>query len=424
MGTGYREPGVRYREVDAPYRGVFVFTTPLEVPASMHASLREATPNTPDTPSQVLRLDGSPGASIVTLLDLDIPAEISVDAEILHAELILFRSDAWTAGVKTITVHALSGWWDPRATTFATIPAVGTTFDAETTTGDGAAGDQVSINVTELAREAVAARDAGVDAFFGFRLTTSSTDELSFFSSLATPQYGPFLRLEVSVPPFPPEDLVPAGGRAVSMSKPVLSSRFRDSDAEDTISAIHVQVSTDDTFTTVDYDSGEVAATSTLFDLGDPPTGAPAATDLVEGETNHWRVRVRDNHGLWSEWSAPVSFVYIDKGVLTVTEPAGSTTPSPTPSFEFTFAPAGAETQELVEVELEQLIDGLWRSRWVYRTTDAVTSVTLPDDYALEEGERYRRAVRLFDSIEREDIAGDRAFLEDIAELTLEPLEI
>lgn len=400
----------------------YTYVTPLEAPSPMSASIREATPTTPDAQSQVLRVNNTASAKVYALVDEDIDARIGVGAQILHADLLLYKAAAWTSGAKTIDVHVVTESWDSESVTWNNAPTVGDSVSASVD-GAGAAGDLIEVDVTSLVQAAVASRDAGLETFYGFRISTTSTDDLTFAAAFSTQR--PTLKVEPSVPPNAPEDLLPNGGRAVSETLPLLDSRFRDNDAEDVVSAGQWRISTTEEMDSLVYDSGEVNVTSAQFDLNDPPAGAAAVTPLSEATPYFWDVKLRDSHGLWSDFSDVAEFQVIAKGTLTLDAPASSTVTSPTPTFSFTFTPAGAETQQSVEWDLEVFRDGLWRSHWLYRrTVTSATEVTLPDAYALSEGENYRLTVRVWDDVNREDYAGDRSFLSDSQIFELEGVSV
>jgi hypothetical protein len=369
-------------------------------------------------------VNGTDDEKIYTFLDVDIPADVGEGAQILRAELMLHKGETWVAGDKTLIVNVITSPWDAETVTYDTVPSVGA-YVSTTVEGAGVAGDLVTLNVTPLVQAAVASRDAGVEGFFGFRLSTDSEDDLVFSSAYVTPDARPILKVEVSVPPNAPEDLLPNGGRAVSETQPLLDSRFRDADAEDIVSAGQWRISLTETMDDLVYDSGEVDVTSAQFDLDDPPAGAPATPTLSGGIIYYWDVRLRDNHGLWSDWSSVASFEVVAKGTLVLTSPATSSVSSPTPMFEATFTPDDAETLRSIEWDLEVFRDGLWRSHWLSRrTVSSATSVTLPDAYALREGESYRLTVRAWDDVDREDMAGDRNFLSATQQFTLEEVSV
>jgi len=118
---------------------------------------------------------------------------------------------------------------------------------------------------------------------------------------------------------------------ALAASDVTLSaSAFSDTDAEDTFSASQWVI----------RDSGgevynQVAGAVTSITV-------PAATFTV-GATYYWKVRYRDQHEVWSDYSDEGSFVYGSDATVTPT-PTPSSTPSytPTPSATSTVCAIGA----------------------------------------------------------------------------------
>lgn len=398
---------------------IYDFTTLTEVLASMSASIREASPDTPDPESTYLRLDGTASVVVRSLIGIDRRVPIGVGAQVLRANLVLYKGAAWTDS-GTVTAQPLDGAWEAASVTWNTQPAVrAETASASVSTG-GADGDEVSIDITELIQASIAEDDAAGVRWYGLRLVTDATGEQLFHSAHSSPSLRPRMEIEWSIPPAAPLDLLPNGGRAISETKPEFVFRFFDEDAEDTLSAIQVQIDTEDTFETPDYDSGQLSHSLPRFDLNAPPTGAPATPTLLAATTYYWRAKVWDNHGQESDWSEGASFVYVAKGTLTLDSPATSSVSSPTPTISWT-----ASAQTSYEVEVERRVGSVWEEHWtVARTVGATTEVTLPDAYRLQENEDYRVTVRVWDATDREDLSGDRAFLEDSQEITLDPVSI
>lgn len=388
----------------------YLYVTPLEVASSMSASVRSTTPTTPDPRSEFIRLDGT---TVRGLLHVDHDVPLGVGAQVLHADLILYKADAWpSSGV--VTVSPIDADWDAETVTWNTQPAVRTGTTAPVASG-GAAGDEVSIDVTDIIKASIALADTAGTPWRGLRLSVDTSGEKKLYSSYAAPTLRPRLTLETSRPPLAPFELQPNAGRAVSETKPELVARFADPDLEDTLSAVRVQIATVDTFTTTVYDSGKIASSTPRFDLASPPAGAPATPTLSTATTYYWREKVWDNHGLESDWSEVGSFIAATKSALTLTSPSGSSITSPVPAIAWTFS-----GQEQVEILLEKREGGIWVEHWtVPKHVSATTSFSVPNDYALREGVDYRVTVRGWDSVFREDMPGDRAFSEDSQEFTL-----
>jgi hypothetical protein len=370
--------------------------------ASASASVREATPSTSDPESQFIRLDGTTSAKMRGLLDVEHGVPPGQDATVLSATLYLYKAESWS-GTATVTVEPLSASWDPYSSTWTNQPGV------------RAASATVSVDITSLIASAVAADDAAASRWYGVRLSITASGQRLFYSPLGPEEYRPKLVRDYSVPPDAPSDPIP-NGQVVSETKPLLVATFTDQDADDTISAIEVEIDDSSAFGSLHYDSGKVSHTEASFDTNSPPTGAPVMTALTAATTYYWRMRVWDNHDQVSDWSPTAEFTIVAKGALVLTAPAGSTVSTATPTITHTFS----GTQDEIEVEIERLEDGVWLTHWeLPRHVSTALSHTVPDGYALEEGETYRVAVRVWDDESRADLPGDLSYAEDTQEFTV-----
>jgi hypothetical protein len=383
---------------------VYRFATPLEVDSHMSATVREASPTTPDPQTLLVTLDGSAGARQYGLLGVEHGIEPGQGVEVLRADLILTLAEDMPTGSYTFTVETVGESWDAATITWASQPDV--SGSATAADSGRAAGDEITINITPLVTQAVATEAAAGTEWYGLRVSVSGSEEIVLYGAFST-AYQPKIRSEVSRPPVAPFNLQPSE-LAVSETKPELRWDFRDLDAEDVLSEIYVQVDTSDDFETPLYDSGWVASTIPRFDLASPPSGAPATPTLSTGTTYYWQARHRDNHGVESEFSTVTSFTVVTKGTLT----ADPVPEVPTPTFSWSLTGA---TQVAYYLAVEESIGGIWttvwESPWQLSTAE---EVTLPDDYVLQEGRNYRRVLRVTDNVERADLPGDRAYYEDI----------
>lgn len=154
------------------------------------------------------------------------------------------------------------------------------------------------------------------------------------------------------------------------------------------------------------------------------PSFRPAFDDLANDAERYWLVDVKDNDGIASGPSSPRKFVRKTKGTLAITAPsAGSpaTVEDTTPkiSHSFTGRTQEAVRHELFEDQLLALLPQFYQS--IYRTGRRATSSpdhTIPskDDagdrlikYQLRD---YKIRVRVWDTIDREDMPGDPSWVQ------------
>ena len=234
---------------------------------------------------------------------------------------------------------------------------------------------------------------------YGWKLTTTSSTLLRLFS-LNAAQYKPTLVVEWTDKPDTPTVLHPLNGKAVSSNKPVVRMSYSDPGGDDDLDAVKVQIDAAGDFTSPDFDSGWVTATTPELDLS-----TTAYAGLADGATTTLRCRVRDEAGGESDWSDPVTFSRDDKGTLAITSPA-----APSSNFVDEFTPPIAwtftgETQKAYRV----LIAKASRPHtWIYdsgRVTSATTEHTLPFRWhghrVLKDDLDYIVTVRVWDAKDR-----------------------
>lgn len=394
-----------------------------EVPATMSASVRQASATTPDPISQYLRFKAAVSSDEVrALLDIERTAPIGLSAQVLEAKLLLYLAGVWPAGTHSISLKAIDEPWDAASATWTDKPSTRPATVTFSVTGGQADGTLIEVDITALVATSVSADDASGARWYGVEISTTATSELKFYSAFAAPETRPKMRIKYNLPPDAPSDLLPNGGRAVSEVRPEFVWRFNDPDAGDTLSFVQVQIATADDFASTTYDSTKVAYTAPRFDMGSPPSGSAAVSDLAPNTTYYWRAKQWDSHNLESDWSSAAEFEVRIKNTLTLLTPATSSVSSPTPTISWALS---AGTQAQWQVEIERKVAGVWLTHWDQGwSVGTTTSVTVPDDYALVEGEEYRVIVRVKDTIDREDMAGDRSFYEDSQEVTLAGLSV
>lgn len=256
------------------------------------------------------------------------------------------------------------------------------------------------------------------DPWYGFKISSANlVPSLSFYAPTHTnTTYRPRLEVEWSDEPDKPRTLAPAGGRAVSVAKPILRCDYVDVSGDTDLANIQVQTSATTSFTSPAFDSGTVATTTPELDLN-----ATAFAGLTDGQTIYWRVRVQDGAGLWSEWSDPVNFSRDDKGTLTVTSPSSGTpiVEDATPPISWTFT---GETQAAYQVSVTETTDDgatkLWTSG---KKTGTVTTYTLPTGVITSPDSTYQLSVRIWDTKQRETTPGDPAYTEVLRNFTYVP---
>ena len=182
---------------------------------------------------------------------------------------------------------------------------------------------------------------------------------------------------------------------------------YTDVSGSTTLDAVQVQVDAADSWTSPDWDSGEVTATVPELDLA-----AAGWSGLADGESTWWRVRVKDAAGLWSDWSDGAQFSRATKGALTLTNP-----PDLDPSLSYvedttppiTWAYTGTQTAWMVVL----FEDGQPWQRWLWtsgKVAGTETTVTPPPGVIKRTDRTYWVKVMVWDDALREYTPGDPVY--------------
>lgn len=332
---------------------------------------------------------------------------------VLSATLTTHVRGTWAA--QTLTVRAIASSWSSATLNWNNQPGVvGPT--ATEATGALSAGDEISIDVTTLIEQV-----ANGVAWYGFRIVTdeaASAQKLASFDSGLTAWT---LTVELSDAPEQPSSLAPDGG-AVSNPEPIVSWDFTDLGGASTDQAsLQVQADPAADEVTPAFDSGEVVSIEPQLDLSTTAYTGPAS-----GDSDQWRVRVKDGAGLWSEWSDWAPFTYEPKPTLTIDEPSGAVIYDPTPPVEASITGGTLRAWRIVVTK------GTDRTKILYNS--GIRQATDPTDIALTIPERnddglrifrddvsYQIGVRVWDDIDRAPgVTGDPTFVEDWVTVTFD----
>jgi hypothetical protein len=355
-------------------------------------------------------------------------------SNVADATLSLFVKTAWS-GSRTITVKRLPYSWKEKRITWenysATSPGISTNATS-VSVGSPTVGQLVTINVAAILQDAMSASE-----WYGFEITTTASNDTDFYSTEThLEEYRPELSVTWTTNPSPPRNLKPSGGNYVSLNKPVFTWEFVDLLGSTSQARHRIQIhtstslftSTDSTLANpgVEFDSGWVSNTQTQQDMA-----ATAWAGIADGATRYWRVAVEDGDGNKSNFSDPVSFTRAVKGILTITNPPGTSGDEGTCFVEETTPPivhTYSGTQESVRYILE-MYDRTDDSdedtaQWTvihktgWKKQDAGISYTIPKKNIRREkwGDgtyvKYRITVRVLDDKDRQSTPGDPNYIE------------
>lgn len=329
---------------------------------------------------------------------------------IISAKLRLYSGS--TVGTSTtFTVQRAASKWGVNRVTYTNQPTV-VAGSATKVMATLAPGTEVEIDVTTLVQGVA---DGG--AWYGFRVASSQTAASHWVHSTQglIGDYRPVLEVTWSLPPEAPENLSPAGGRAVSIAKPVIRSEFRDPDGQDTMNAMRVWFSATKSTVTADADTGAVTT-----DIPEVDLSTVAAINAWAGiglTTTSYRVCVQDSNNQWSDWSTWADVIRVAKGTLTMTAPSSGSPVFTDGSPTITWSLAGA-TQRAYQVVISRADrpnDWIWDSG---KLTGTATSASVPFGTIVDSSLTYRVRLRVWDTVDRESTPTDPAMYEITRDVT------
>lgn len=314
-------------------------------------------------------------------------------ATIVSATLTLTSYSA-TAATRTLRVGRVAGRQNYGTMTWLNKAPMTPPYASVTSTT--ATGGQKW--VFDVASQLQAVSDGA--SWWGFRVDSTSATPLRFDSSQSSyAERRPVLVVEWADEPDQPIDLAPDGGLAVSTPKPVLRFTHGDFGGDTTVAAVQVQTSSTAAFTSVSWDSGVTPATVPEFDLS--TSTFPGFTSVA----SWWRVRVQDGAGLWSVWSDAARVRYVERGLVTITQPAGSTIMDPTPPVSWDFS--GVQSAYRIVVSRgDKVRDPVWDSG---RRASASQATFVPEGI-LRDDKTYTVTVYVWDDVERASVPGAPAY--------------
>lgn len=344
--------------------------------------------------SSLARLKAS-GTTIYTLIYSGTPWPPG--ANILYAALRLWNSETWSGSV-TITVQRLAGNWSGSRVNWNNKPGVtGPTYTLTKT--DAAAHTMWEIPITAMMQLMANGGD-----WYGVQVSVSGSTVRKMHSTQAENlNVRPQMYIQWGDAVEAAENLSPDNNLSVDSPKPILTYDYTDLNG-DHLSLHQIQISTDSTFATVDYDSGWVVPTAgTQFD-----TSGTAWGGLADGASTYWRVRVQDSSGSQSDYSLPAQFKYTSKGSLTSNTLGGPDgggnyfVYDTTPPVLWTLT---GRTQAAYQVFIKDLDNGgvvLFDSGKITGTTDTIDTGSGGVTKVLPRvGGHYELTIRVWDTIAR-----------------------
>lgn len=359
--------------------------------ASYDAFVAEDFPNRNFANRSYLRARSGTGA-YRSFLHFPLDIRKYLGATIIEARLVLYHYG--TNPSATYAFRRVTQRWREGNVTWNDQPSQSPNGEATVTAG-GSDKDRMSVDVTAIVQSWAAGAAA-----YGFRMTTTATAGLVFYSSEAAERLQPRLLVTWTPGAEIPAKLHPGAGNATSRLYPVFSW-----DA-DTPTQVHLQVDDNPDFLNPIWDSDWVPQTELQYDTALDLTFSP----LVDNTTYWWRIQYVDDSGTTSLWSDAAEFEVRSLGVLTITSPT-STVETTTPTVSWTFT---GRLQESFRLQLFAP-DGTQPFE-VKRTASNATSYEIPDGLLVQNINAYTVKVTVWDTYTRDgtdlsdEVSASRSF--------------
>ena len=316
-------------------------------------------------------------------------------ATIVSATLNLHDFRAATGGARTLTVARVAASYQASKITWSNKPDV-TGTSTTLTQGDSTVDGRLwAIDVTPQMQSV-----SDGAAWYGFRVTSSIATHFSVHSRDSS-VFQPTLDIVWSDAPDAPSVLAPSNGRAVSVARPTLRFDFTDVSGDTSMQGFELQMNPSNVWTAPSVTTGVVASNAPEWLVN---------FDVLAAAVWWWRVRVKDGAGIWSAWSAGVSFTRTAKPAVTITNPAASPNnfvSEASPPFSWTAT--GQVAYQLFVTDPVDTATVLWTSG---KVTSADTAVSLPirKPAVISPGGSYNLTVRIWDNVARESTPGDPVY--------------
>lgn len=320
-------------------------------------------------------------------------------------------------GTVTVTVSRVVTKWRAGKVNWDNQPDITSTNASQVTLSNAPADSVWEFDVTDILQTVAVSGD-----WWGFRITVNSDAPVVFYSANANSINRPELEVEWSDAPEPPEELYPSGGRAVSVTKPLLMFDFVDQAGNQELNACQVLYSSSPNtdpltgmFTTITWDSGVQNISEPELDTA-LVTGAPTLTSTL----TYWMVRVQDGSGAWSDYSDPESMKYTANQAVTLTSPgsgASNFVTDATPPILWSVV--GVQTAYKATISTPDDPNTLlWNSG---KITTTETGFTLPAKVIKKANTLYRLTLRVWDDKDREKNGTNKIYTEVIRDFTYKP---
>lgn len=314
-----------------------------------------------------------------------------------HAYLKLHLNAAAAGGTLRVA-HCTSAFIYNRTTYNYKKPAGDGVYFVDTVIAPGATG-WLTIDITTMMN---AVWNGTIANWYGLRLSMTAASSVHLFDSMNSRvvggnDYRPYIEVEYSRRPDAPTVCSPSGTTCAGSLTPRVTWNFNDPDGrEDTQYGFRVYIYQDDG-TTLVHDSGDQVSSNQFYDV-------PGGAGLAWGTFYKWKVKVQDQHLLWSSDSIQFRFKPNRLPTIAFTDPAGATVDKVTPTIAWSFSDLDGDAQWWYRLTLydKRVGTSTWRQVWSSgRINSLVQECLIPAGYIKNEVDDYRLELQVCDAVVR-----------------------
>lgn len=333
-------------------------------------------------------------------------------ATIISAHMQTYNGDAW-GGTVNYRAALIAGKWTASRVNWNNKPGVQGAFTTVSKTG-AAAGTLWDHDLTAQMQQI---SDGGYD-WYGIRVDIDGATRHWIHSTQSRKTaMRPVLVIEWSEGPDTPSDLVPDDDQVVSTLQPTFRFDYNDVFGDTEMGGYQLQISDTNNFAAPDFDSGDYNSVIPELDLTDASVN-PGNFSLTANADFYWRVKVRDETNVWSEWSHVAQATHGAYETLTLNSPsiANPKVEEPTPPLLWT--QTGTQTKYRLVIIDPDTMDRLFDSGQI---TSADQELTLPSGILTVPGKVYRWVQQAWDDKNRASTPGFPPYVEETLDFTFSP---
>jgi hypothetical protein len=328
-------------------------------------------------------------------------------ATIINSYLETYNGDDW-GGTVNYKVALVDGKWTASKVKWNNKPGVTGPNTVVSKTG----ADAGTLWHHDLTAQMQIIADGGAD-WYGLRLDIDGATRHWIHSTQSRKvAMRPVLVIQWSEGPETPSDLISDDWQVVSTLKPTFRFDFNDVFGDTDMGGYQLQISNTESFADIAFDSGDQDSVIPECDLNDFAFALTANADF------YWRVRVRDETNVWSEYSHVASGTHSAYEVLTLNGPSTDTPIIEESTPPFLWSQTGTQTKYRFQIVDPETMDILFDTGEV---TSADEELTPPSGVFTVPGKVYRWNMSTWDDKTRASTPGFPPFVTQSLDFTFTP---